>query len=179
MANSSPKKPKIRKKPAKNGIKSEKLQVPGENISKEGEIREENAVNPAVKKRRYNVENLKPFKKDDERSRKCQSMGGTVKAMNARVLKANAAVVADSGKLPELLQIALDSAKSNPMYSQALIAVVKEAAKLVGATHDQSPEASQNVNLKADVKKAETVKFVIEDFTKPEQGEKDGGAAGE
>lgn len=178
MANSSPKKPEIRKKPAKNGIKTEKLQVSGENISQEGEIREENAVTPAVKKRRYNVENLKPFKKDDERSRKCQSMGGTVKAMNARVLKANAAVVADSGKLPVLLKKALDSAESNPMYSQALLVVIKEAAKLVGATHDQSPEASQNLNLKADVKKAETVKLVIEDMTKPEATE-EGGTAGE
>lgn len=176
MAKKAGKGAKSCKIPAKTGVKSEKVQV-SEDFSPENGHGD--AVKPAVKKRRYNVENLKPFKKDDERSRKCQSMGGTVKAMNARVLKANAAVVADSGKLPELLQVALDSAKSNPMYSQALLSVVKEAAKLVGATHDQSPESSQNVNLKADVKKAETVKLVIEDFTKPEQGEKDGGAAGE
>ena len=175
MANSSPEKPEIRKKPAKNGVKAEKLQVSGEIFSQEGEIREENAVKPAVKKRRYNVENLKPFKKDDERSRKCQSMGGTVKAMNARVLKANAAVVADSGKLPVLLRKALESAESNPMYSQALLVVIKEAAKLVGATHDQSPESRQNVNVTADVKKAETVKLVIEDFMKPDEGSEGSG----
>lgn len=40
-------------------------------------------------------------------------------------------------------------------------------------------KAESSMQLKADVKKAETVKLVIEDFTKPEQGEKDGGAAGE
>lgn len=178
MAKTSPKKPKTCKKPAKTGVKAEKVQVSGEISSQEGEIREENAVKPAVKKRRYNVENLKPFKKDDERSRKCQSKGGTVKAMNARVLKANAAVVADSGKLPVLLKKALETAENDPMYSQALLVVIKEAAKLVGATHDQSPDAAQNLNLKADVKKAETVKLVIEDFTKPETPD-NGGTAGE
>lgn len=176
MAKKAGKGAKSCKIPAKTGVKSEKVQVSEDFSPKNGQG---DAVKGTVKQRRYNVQNLTPYKKGEKRTKENASKGGTVKQMNALLLKANATVVYESGKIPELLKVALDSAKSNPMYSQALLSVVKEAAKLVGATHDQSPEASQNVNLKADVKKAETVKLVIEDFTKPEQGEKDGGAAGE
>ena len=172
MAKKAGTKAESRKNPAKKAGKPEKLQVQEDFSREEGQ---NDAVNGAVKHRRYNVQNLTPYKKGEKRTKENASKGGTVKQMNALLLKANATVVYESGKIPELLQVALDSAKSNPMYSQALISVIKEAAKLVGATHDQSPEAVQNVNLKADVKKAETVKLVIEDLTKPEEGEGGGG----
>lgn len=167
MAKKAGTKAESRKNPAKTGEKPEKMQVQ-ENFSREEGLID--AVKGTVKQRRYNVQNLTPYKKGEKRTKENASKGGTVKQMNALLLKANATVVYQSGKIPELLKVALDSAKSNPMYSQALISVIKEAAKLVGATHDQSPDAAQNLNLKADVKKAETVKLVIEDFMKPDEG---------
>lgn len=42
-----------------------------------------------------------------------------------------------------------------------------EASKFIGCHFDQSEEAVKNLNVKADVKKAGTVKLVIEDMTKP------------
>lgn len=42
-----------------------------------------------------------------------------------------------------------------------------EASKFIGCHFDQSDEAVKNLNVKADVKKAGTVKLVIEDMTKP------------
>lgn len=44
---------------------------------------------------------------------------------------------------------------------------VIEASKFLGCHFDQSEEAVKNLNVKADVKKAGTVKLVIEDMTKP------------
>lgn len=44
---------------------------------------------------------------------------------------------------------------------------VIEASKFLGCHFDQSEERVQNLNVKADVKKAGTVKLVIEDMTKP------------
>lgn len=48
-----------------------------------------------------------------------------------------------------------------------------EVGKFMG-TDAQAEERAQNINLNANVKKAETVKLVIEDFTKPETTEADG-----
>lgn len=42
-----------------------------------------------------------------------------------------------------------------------------EASKFIGCHFDQSEDAVKNLNVKADVKKAGTVKLVIEDMTKP------------
>lgn len=47
------------------------------------------------------------------------------------------------------------------------MAAVIEASKFLGCHFDQSEERVQNLNVKADVKKAGTVKLVIEDMTKP------------
>lgn len=50
-----------------------------------------------------------------------------------------------------------------------------EVGKFMG-TDAQTEERAQNINLNANVKKAETVKLVIEDFTKPDEAEKPGEA---
>lgn len=44
---------------------------------------------------------------------------------------------------------------------------VIEASKFLGCHFDQSEDCVKNLNVKADVKKAGTVKLVIEDMTKP------------
>lgn len=170
MAKKTATKPEIRKKFTKTAVKTAKKPVLRENLSADTSS---SSPNPTPKKR-GNPQNLVRYEKGDPAAKKNGAIGGTVKQMNARMLKQNAAVVEESGKMPVLIKKALDTAESNPMYSQALLAVVKEAAKLVGAHADQSPDAAQNLNLKADVKKAETVKLVIEDFTKPETTEAEG-----
>ena len=169
MVKKSDMKPQKRTKCTKTAVKTAKKPVLRENLSADPSS---SSPNPTPKKR-GNPQNLVHYEKGDPRAKKNGALGGTVKQMNARMLKQNAAVVEESGKMPVLIKKALDTAESDPMYSQALLAVVKEAAKLVGAHADQSPDAKQNLNINADVKKAETVKLVIEDFTKPE------GAAGE
>jgi len=47
---------------------------------------------------------------------------------------------------------------------------VIEASKFLGCHFDQSEDSVKNLNVKADVKKAGTVKLVIEDMTKPIEG---------
>lgn len=112
-----------------------------------------------------------------EMARTIGAKGGKQKGINAAIRRDLLYLAANRDTLAKKFMEAL--VEPNPELANIKLQFVKEAAKMVGATHDQSPEASQNVNIKADVKKAETVKLVIEDFTKPEQGEKDGGAAGE
>lgn len=50
-----------------------------------------------------------------------------------------------------------------------------EVGKFMG-TDAQAEERAQNITLNANVKKAETVKLVLEDFTKPDEAEKPGEA---
>lgn len=104
------------------------------------------AVKHSVK-RKYNVENLTPYKKGEERTKRNASLGGTVKAMNASVLKANVKVVAESGKLPEITKKALTIAETDPEMSLLLLNIVEKASKITGSTFDQSPDAKQKIEL--------------------------------
>ena len=166
--------PEIRTKCTKSAVKTAKKPVLRENIAAEPE-------KPSPKRSPKSLENLIRYEAGDIAARMNGSKGGKIRALNAAMLKDNALAAAKGNRIPKLIDEALDDAFNAGRIELAAMkmAIAEKAAKLVGATHDQSPEASQNVNLKADVKKAETVKLVIEDFTKPEQGEKDGGAAGE
>ena len=64
-------------------------------------------------------------------------------------------------KFSEAFLEALDNRDKDEMTA------VIEASKFLGCHFDQSEEAVKNLNVKADVKKAVTVKLVIEDMTKP------------
>ena len=174
MAKKTATKPEIRKKFTKTAVKTAKKSVLREKLAAEPE-------KPSPKRSPKSLENLIRYEAGDIAARMNGSKGGKIRALNAAMLKDNALAAAKGNRIPKLIDEALDDAFNAGRIELAAMkmAIAEKAAKLVGATHDQSPEASQNVNLKADVKKAETVKLVIEDFTKPEQGEKDGGAAGE
>lgn len=64
-------------------------------------------------------------------------------------------------KFSEAFLEAIDNRNKDEMTA------VIEASKFLGCHFDQSEEAVKNLNVKADVKKAGTVKLVIEDMTKP------------
>lgn len=172
------------KKAAKNTKSRTKCTDSAVKTAKKPVLREKLAAEPekpSPKRSPKSLENLIHYEAGDIAARMNGSKGGKIRALKAAMLKDNALAAAKGNRIPKLIDEALDDAfKAGRIELAAMkMAIAEKAAKLVGATHDQSPEASQNVNLKADVKKAETVKLVIEDFTKPEQGEKDGGAAGE
>ena len=136
-------KPKIRIKNTKKAVKVAKKPILREKL---GVLGESSSVK-TTEKRKYNVENLHPYQKGEERARKNGAVGGTVKAMNAAVLKENATVVAESGKIPHLTKKALDVAEKDPDYAKALLTVVDMAMKNVGATFDQSPDAKQKIEV--------------------------------
>ena len=161
--------PQIRKNSAKNGVKTAKKPILREKCAAEPE-------KPSPKRSPKSLENLIRYEAGDIAARMNGSKGGKIRALNAAMLKDNALAAAKGNRIPKLIDEALDDAFNAGRIELAAMkmAIAEKAAKLVGATHDQSPEASQNVNLKADVKKAETVKLIIEDFTKPPEG-----AAGE
>lgn len=167
-------KPEIRKKFTKTAVKTAKKPVFRETLAAEPE-------KTSPKRSPKSLENLIRYEAGDIAARMNGSKGGKIRALNAAMLKDNALAAAKGNRIPKLIDEALDDAFNAGRIELAAMkmAIAEKASKLVGATHDQSPEASQKVNLMADVKKAETVKLVIEDFTKTEQGEKDGGAAGE
>lgn len=174
MAKKAAKNTKSRTKCTDSAVKTAKKPVLREKLAAEPE-------KPSPKRSPKSLENLIRYEAGDIAARMNGSKGGKIRALNAAMLKDNALAAAKGNRIPKLIDEALDDAFNAGRIELAAMkmAIAEKAAKLVGATHDQSPEAVQNVNLKADVKKAETVKLVIEDFTKPEQGEKDGGAAGE
>lgn len=164
-------KPGICRNAAKTADKTEK------NAVLSGEMQPDSAQDSPKEtpKKRGNPQNLVRYEKGDPNARINGKKGGTRKGLNAQVLNETAAVVSKDGRIPDLVDSAIRIAKSDPDFAQSLLAVAEKAMKLVGATHDQSPEARQNVNVTADVKKAETVKLVIEDFTKPEEGSEGSG----
>lgn len=166
---------KISTKCTKSAVKTAKRPVFRENLAAEP-VRESSQNTP----RRNKIDNIGDKAhhfEAGEMARTIGAKGGKQKGINAAIRRDLLYLAANRDTLAKKFMEAL--VEPNPELANIKLQFVKEAAKLVGATHDQSPEASQNVNLKADVKKAETVKLVIEDFTKPEHGEKDGGAAGE
>lgn len=172
------------KKAAKNTKNRTKCTDSAVKTAKKPVLREKLAAEPekpSPKRSPKSLENLIRYEAGDIAARMNGSKGGKIRALNAAMLKDNALAAAKGNRIPKLIDEALDDAFNAGRIELAAMkmAIAEKAAKLVGATHDQSPESRQNVNVTADVKKAETVKLVIEDFTKPEQGEKDGGAAGE
>lgn len=64
-------------------------------------------------------------------------------------------------KFSEAFLEAIDNRNKDEMTA------VIEASKFLGCHFDQSEDCVKNLNVKADVKKAGTVKLVIEDMTKP------------
>lgn len=174
MAKKAATNPKIRTKCTKSAVKTAKKPVLRENIAAEP-VQKSSQNTP--RRKIDNIGDKAHHFEAGEMARTIGAKGGKQKGINAAIRRDLLYLAANRDTLAKKFMEAL--VEPNPELANIKLQFVKEAAKLVGATHDQSPEASQNVNLKADVKKAETVKLVIEDFTKPEQGEKDGGAAGE
>lgn len=167
------------KKAAKNTKNRTKCTDSAVKTAKKPVLREKLAAEPekpSPKRSPKSLENLIRYEAGDIAARMNGSKGGKIRALNAAMLKDNAMAAAKGNRIPKLIDEALDDAFNAGRIELAAMkmAIAEKAAKLVGATHDQSPESRQNVNVTADVKKAETVKLVIEDFTKPEEG-----AAGE
>lgn len=161
---------KKRTKCTDSAVKTAKKPILRENLAAEPE-------RPSPKRSPNSLKNLIHYEAGDIAAKMNGSKGGKIRALNAAMLKDNALAAAKGNRIPKLIDEALDDAFNAGRIELAAMkmAIAEKAAKLVGATHDQSPEASQNLNLKADVKKAETVKLVIEDFTKPEEGSEGSG----
>ena len=167
------------KKAAKNTKSRTKCTDSDVKTAKKPVLREKLAAEPekpSPKRSPKSLENLIRYEAGDIAARMNGSKGGKIRALNAAMLKDNALAAAKGNRIPKLIDEALDDAFNAGRIELAAMkmAIAEKAAKLVGATHDQSPDAAQNLNLKADVKKAETVKLVIEDLTKPETTEAEG-----
>ena len=156
------------RKTAKNAVKVAKKPVLTEKMDAPAGVV---AGVEQVKKRKGNVANLKPYKKGEERARKNGKLGADVKHNNERVLNETATVVAESGKVPKLVKKALDIAEADPATAMMLLNVAEKAARIPGATYDQSDYAKQKLELSGKVDSAIDVhRFIIEDAVPKAQG---------
>lgn len=75
--------------------------------------------------------------------------------------------------LTESMDLGQELLKAMKGQDEKYLGMIERATRLVGLQHDQSPDAiAQKISLdaKANVKKDSTVKLILEDMTKPEEG---------
>ena len=129
------------------------------------EIREEPEVNPASAAKPQRKSPGRPFTKETAKVMALSAARAKKQRKEARMKMLNAMCTE--------LDLGEELVKAIRQNDDVKMGIVEKALKIVGLTHDQSPESlAQRLEVKADTNNNHTgsLKLVIEDMTKPVDG---------
>lgn len=134
--------PQIRRKSAKSGVKTAKKPILRENCAPV--VASQNASPPQKRNRIANIGDSAHYWTAAEQLA-AASKGGKVKALRRAILDDCARTAAKENRIAKLFDDALN--EPDPEIANQKMQLAERAAKFIGATHDQSDEARQKIEL--------------------------------